>query len=93
MWTDQDNSDYSGRYNGKTMQFFYQKSLQATLRVSSFAEAKKLLKDWARLSLPPEQVQYRQQIADTYLGALIDDVTLGEDGYTYYINGKAVHTI
>lgn len=52
-----------------------------------------MLADWARLQIPPAEVKHYQELIKGYVGATVDDVSLGEDGKTYYINGKSIDSI
>ena len=52
-----------------------------------------MLEDWARLKISPAQVLKYHNFIKGYVGATVDDVTLGKDGKTYYINGKSVDSI
>ena len=86
------NKDYSATHVGIKMKFYYRGELQCELEVRTALQARKLLDDWSRLKLPPAQIQRYQELAKRFVGATVDDVTLGPDG-KHYINGKAVDVI
>lgn len=92
MWTALSNGDYTARHIGIRMQFFYKKELQCELEIRTQAQARAMLNDWARLQIPPAQVKVYQELVTGYVGARIDDVTVGEDG-TFFINGKSIEVI
>lgn len=92
MWISKTNPDYAASHVGIRMRFFYKQRLQSELEVRKNSTARKLLEDWARLRISPEQVQQYQRLTCNYVGATVDDVTIGQDG-EYYINGKSVETI
>lgn len=84
--------DYSAEHRGIKMKFFYKKEFQCQLEVRTAAEARKLLNDWARLKIPPAQLQEYFALIKNYVGATVDDVVVGKDGQ-YYINGKSLEVI
>jgi len=92
IWTAQSDSDYTAEHKGIKQKFFYKKQFQCELEVRTYREARKMLDDWARLKIPPPQIKRYQELIKNYVGATVDDVTLGEDG-EYYINGKSTHVI
>lgn len=90
MWISKTNTNYSARHVGLKMRFFYKEEFVCELRVVRYRKARNMLEDWARLQIPPAQVLDYQNLIKGYVGATVDDVTLGKDGKTYYINGKAL---
>lgn len=93
MQLDSSNSDYSAKHIGTKMQFFYKSEFQCELIVRSNSQARQLLASWARLQIPPTQVKLYHGLIEGYVGATVDDVTVSDDGKTYYINGKSLAII
>ena len=92
MWKALNNSDYTAKHIGIRMKFYYKQEFQCELEIRTYAQAKKMLADWARLKLPPAQIKAYQELVKNYVGATVDDVKIGRDG-KYYINGKSVDEI
>lgn len=92
MWTASSNSDYAIKQTGIKVQFFYKQAFQCELEIRTNAQARKILEDWARLQISPIQVKYYQELIKGYIGAQVDDVTVGKDGQ-YYINGQRLAEI
>lgn len=86
------NRDYTASHVGIRMCFFYRQELQCELEIRTYAQAKRMLADWVRLQIPPAQVKAYQELIKGYVGATVEDVTLGKDG-KYLINGKSVDAI
>ena len=86
------DKDYTATHVGIKMRFFYKEALQCQLEVRTAAEGRRLLADWARLKLPPAQIQQYYVLIKTYVGATVDDVSIRKDG-KYCINGKLVEEI
>jgi hypothetical protein len=92
MWSALINNDYKAKYVGHRMQFFYKKAFQGELEVNSDSEARRLLSDWARLQIPPAQVQYYQEVIRHYIGATVDDISVDRRG-NYVIYGQSVQVV
>jgi hypothetical protein len=92
MWNALINNDYKAKYVGKRMQFFYKQKFQGELEVSSDSQARRLLADWARLQIPPAQVQYYQEVIKHYIGATVDDISVDRSG-KYVIYGQSVQVV
>jgi len=86
------NNDYKAKYVGNKMQFFYKQEFQGELEVSSDSQARRLLADWARLQIPPAQVQYYQEVIKHYVGATVDDISVDRRG-EYVIYGRSVEVV
>jgi len=93
MWVASNNSDYAAKQIGIKMQFFYKQEFQCELEIRTYTQARKMLEDWARLEIPPAQVKLYQELIKNYVGATVDDVSIGKDGSTLYINGKSLDSI
>ena len=92
MWNALINNDYKAKYVGNRMQFFYKQEFQDELEVSSDSQARRLLADWARLQIPPAQVQYYQEVIKHYVGASVDDISVDRRG-EYIIYGQSVEVV
>jgi hypothetical protein len=92
MWNALINNDYKAKYVGNRMQFFYKQEFQDELEVSSDSQARRLLADWARLQIPPAQVQYYQEVIKHYVGASVDDISVDRRG-EYVIYGQSVEVV
>ena len=92
MWNALINNDYQAKYLGSTMQFFYKQEFQGELEVSSDSQARRLLADWARLQIPPQQVQFYQEVIRHYIGAKVDDISIDQSG-EYVIYGRSVEVV
>ena len=92
MWNALINNDYKAIYVGNRMQFFYKQEFQDELEVSSDSQARRLLADWARLQIPPAQVQYYQEVIKHYVGASVDDISVDRRG-EYVIYGQSVEVV
>jgi hypothetical protein len=92
MWITSSDSDYAMNQTGIKVQFFYKKELQCELEIRTNMQARKILEDWARLKISPIQVKYYQELIKGYIGAQVDDVTVGKDG-KYYLKGKGLAEI
>lgn len=84
---------YSANYNGIRMQLLYNDELQCELRIKTHQQARQLLTDWARLKKHPAQILKFQELAQSYVGATVDDIVVSDDGESYFINGKLLETI
>lgn len=89
MWTALIDNDYSAQHVGTKLKLFYKKEFQCELEVGSDSQARRMLSDWARLKIPPEQVQLYQELTKLHLGTTVDDISVDKDG-EYFINGRPV---
>ena len=92
MWIAKIDANYTARHSGTRMEFFYKQEFQCELEIKTNKQARKMLDDWARLKIPPSQVKRYQELIQDYIGATVDDITVGEGG-EYHINGKPVGVI
>ena len=92
MWNALINNDYQAKYAGTSMRFYYKQIFQDELEVESDSQARRLLADWARLQLPPAQVQYYQEVVRHYVGATVDDISVNSRG-EYVIYGQYVDVV
>ena len=92
MWNALINNDYKAKYVGNRMRFFYKEEFQCELEVNSDSQARRMLADWARLKIPPAQVQYYQEVIRHYVGATVDDISVDRRG-EYVIYGRCVDVV
>lgn len=90
MWISKTNKNYTAKYVGTKMSFFYKDELECELVVPTSEQARQLLIDWPKLDIPPAQIQFYYSLITNYVGATVDDITVSEDGNTYFLNGKPI---